>query len=213
MAKAMILVFLFAHMTKAQGAEATNSTIAKDAHSQEPPVGGDARKAEHHHHHHHAKDGLIYLIRHGEKDSHGCESATGLKRAANLYDVFKTKFSLPSYVFAYKYDGECQRCKQTVDPIAHKLGLSVDFTHGARQGEGKGFANAIKNEASKGKTVLVASEHNHIQYIANDIGVPKNEIPHWHGSDYDSVYVVTLSGDKASLVHKHQTKDVSEVVV
>jgi len=157
----------------------------------------------------------VYLIRHGEKDSKGCESSTGLKRAANMYDVFKSKFSLPSYVFAYKYSGsECQRCKQTVDPIAKKLGVSVDFDHGAHNckrewGSCTKFTSAIKKETSKGP-VLVASEHGHIQYLAHDLGVPKDDIPYWKGSDYDSVYVVTLSGDKATLQHKYQTKSSSE---
>jgi hypothetical protein len=161
----------------------------------------------------------VYLIRHGEKDSKGCESATGLKRADNMYDVFKAKFNLPSYVFAFKYSGsECQRCKQTVDPIAKKLGVSVDFTQGSHTcgrgwGECKTFAAAVKKEMSTGP-VLVAAEHGHIQYLANDLGVSKDDIPYWKGSDYDSVYVVTISGGRATLEHKYQTKKgLVEVVV
>jgi hypothetical protein len=161
---------------------------------------------------------IVYLIRHGEKDSKGCESSKGLKRADNMYSVFKSKFSLPAYVFAYKYDmGECQRCKQTVDPIAKKLGVSVDFTQGAKDckchwGECTSFAKAIEKETSKGP-VLVAAEHVHIKYIAYDLGVPKDKIPSWSNSDYDSVYVITISGGKASLKHEYQTKDSLEVIV
>jgi hypothetical protein len=161
---------------------------------------------------------IVYLIRHGEKDSEGCESPVGLKRADNMYNVFESRFSLPAYVFAYKYQqGVCQRCNQTVQPIAKKLGVSVDLDHGANDchmswGKCSGFAKAIQKETSKGP-VLVAAEHVHIQYIAYDLGVPKDTIPSWKSSDYDSVYVVTISGGSARLKHEYQTKDSFEVVV
>ena len=55
-------------------------------------------------------------------------------------------------------------------------------------------AEAIRNATLAGAaTVLVAWEHVNIQWLTADLGVPKAHIPNWKDSDYDSVYVLTLS--------------------
>jgi len=180
---------------------ASNSSVASVAES---------NSFDHFHH--------IYLIRHGEKKSNGCESATGMERAHNLYDVFKERFQIPSQLFAFKYHaGECQRCKETVEPIAKKLDVKVDFHHGDNDchmkfGECQKFADSVKRHASQG-VVLVVAEHRHMEYLVYDLGVPQHSIPHWHNSDYDSVFVVKISGDHATLEHKYQTQGSLEVVV
>lgn len=168
-------------------------------------VQGEAANLTHDH-----SSGTVYIIRHGEKDDHGCESSKGMDRANNMYNVFKSKFSVPKWVYAWKYDhGTCQRCEETAKPIAKKIGMSPDTHHGdsdCHSGSGKcqHFADAIKRRFSHSNPVLVVAEHCHIKYICEGLGVHEHDIPHWSDSDYDSVYVLKFSGGKVSLSHSHQ---------
>jgi len=85
-----------------------------------------------------ADPGVVYLIRHGEKTSLlGCLSAQGKARAAALPDVFSGRpsprhelFRAPAAVFANNYNDpvNCERCLETVTPIAQALGLAVNHT-------------------------------------------------------------------------------------
>ncbi|KAH8098430.1 hypothetical protein JL720_1373 [Aureococcus anophagefferens] len=52
-------------------------------------------------------------------------------------------------------------------------------------------AAAIK-EARAETVTLVAWEHENIQYLAADLGVPTKSIPDWKSDDYDSVYELTF---------------------
>ena len=168
--------------------------------------------------------GTVYFIRHGEKKSaKGCESSKGLKRADNMYSVFKSKFNVPDFVYAWKYGSadECERCEQTAKPIAKKIGMDPQMHHGEHDCQKKwggctAIADAIKKKLSDHKYVLFVSEHVHIQYIVHDLGVPKSQIPEWKSSDYDSVYKLKFSGSKVSFsVHKQgqSLEDEEDVLV
>ena len=96
----------------------------------------------------------IYIIRHGEKDSVlGCLSARGQARAQNLKKLFGDglAFRRPSAVFANLYDDplDCERCIQTVTPLADSLGLlvnssfSYDFWLGGNSGAAAAFAGTL----------------------------------------------------------------------
>lgn len=148
-------------------------------------------------------DSTVYIIRHGEKTwAAGCLSADGQARAGSLPTTFDglpstnhSTFSVPQALFAYHYDDaiDCERCRQTLSPISAKLNVSIDFDFGRASGNGKA-AEAIRNATLAGvATVLVAWEHVNIQWLTADLGVPKAQIPTWQDSDYDSVYVLTLS--------------------
>lgn len=148
-------------------------------------------------------DGTVYLIRHGEKDSDGCESSTGLQRGDNLYDCFASKFDVPEWVYAFKYNCDtCQRCEQTVHAISKAIGMSgPDMSYGAHDckrewGSCTSWADAIMSKLSKHPVVLVAAEHGHIQYLAHDLGVAKADIPDWPGKDYDTVLKLKFSNSK-----------------
>ena len=49
-----------------------------------------------------------------------------------------------------------------------------------------------------GSAVLAAWEHVNIQWLAEDLGVPKSKLPHWDDSNYDSVLVLGFD-DAAAL--------------
>jgi hypothetical protein len=73
------------------------------------------------------KDGSIYIIRHGEKNSKGDLSHTGQARARYIATIFPgSEFNKPSALFAGRYsDGEPQRTLHTIQPTADNLGLKV----------------------------------------------------------------------------------------
>merc|ERR1712217_836417 len=109
-------------------------------------------------------------------------------------------FGVPKAIFANWYDDpiDCERCLQTISPLADALRLDVDHTHGGNHpGKGPGDGNAgaalaIKRALrSTGGPVLAAWESANIHYLATELGVidaPKwqnNPLPFGH-DDYDS---------------------------
>ena len=78
--------------------------------------------------------------------------------------------------------------------ISRALRIPIDFDHGypSQLGGNSGAADAIRNASKTHRTILVAWEHVNIQYLTADLGVSKDKIPDWQGSDYDSVYVLEL---------------------
>merc|ERR1712178_639448 len=93
--------------------------------------------------------------------------------------------------------------------MGSKIGMSPDMHHGEHdchhgRGQCKGFADAIISRLSHSNPVLVVSEHEHIQYILEGLGMSSSSIPHWSNSDYDSVYVVEFFAGQISFTHSHQ---------
>merc|ERR1711871_498245 len=134
---------------------------------------------------------IVYLIRHGEKDSHGCLSHDGQKRSKNLVELFKDggKFSKPKSLYAYHYPlFTCQRCKQMLTPISQSLDKSIDFNYGSSPDKA---SDAMKKSLKDSKApVLAAWEHEHIHDLAKKLGA--KDVPKWKDSDYDTVYVLTF---------------------
>ena len=146
----------------------------------------------------------VYIIRHGEKTwALGCLNAQGQARANSLPSTFSgapsathATFLKPDKLFANHYDDpiDCERCKQTLQAISTALGQAIIFSYGHPSWEGGNSlaASAIRNASMTVSTVLVAWEHVNIQYLAADLGVPKAKIPTWPGSDFDTVYVLSM---------------------
>ena len=160
----------------------------------------------------------VYIIRHGEKNNLvGCLSDEGEARANSLNGVFNGQaspdhptFETPLAIFANRYEDpvDCERCKQTVLPIATALSLPVVFDYGYPlwvSGNSKSAA-AIKEAAAATPVVLVAWEHNNIKALAEYLGVAKADIPAWPSGDFDSDYSLTLDGEGTvvSFVHEAQ---------
>jgi len=158
--------------------------------------------------------GTLYIVRHGEKGSDGCENSKGMKRANNMYDVFRSKFQVPGYVYAYHYSSQCERAEQTATPIAKKIGMSgPDKHYGHHECSSSGcskFANAITSRLSKTSVVLAVLEHQKPKNLAEALGVHSSELPHWSYSDFDSVWELKFSGGKPSFSHHHQVGGTSE---
>ena len=158
-----------------------------------------------------AQPPAVYLIRHGEKVSHvGCLNQTGTARAAMLPKVFdgRSAFRVPDALFAYEYPNPiCQRCHQTLEPIAKAYHLSVGFQPGGLPGEDPATttaAAAIRHALLSYRTILVAWEHHQLPSLATAFGVPSESLPGaptdedvaggelWPASDFDTVYLLTF---------------------
>ena len=147
----------------------------------------------------------IYIIRHGEKKwSLGCLNGTGESRAKNLISVFNgSRFSTPRMIFANRYDDpiDCERCVQTVTPLAEHLSLRINNTYGyppwiGGNSKAAGVIKQVSMSLPTGSAVLAAWEHVNIQFLAQDLGVPKSEIPSWDGSNYGQyiccIYIIYI---------------------
>jgi hypothetical protein len=148
----------------------------------------------------------IYVIRHGEKKwALGCLSKMGEARANALPSIFNSvpsamheTFFVPDFVYANLYDDsiDCERCVETVTPLAFSLNKTVNESFGYSKKLGGNILAAQviiqRTAGAPGTVVLAAWEHINIQYFVEAMGVSKNQIPTWKGSDYDTVYVMTM---------------------
>jgi hypothetical protein len=151
----------------------------------------------------------VYIIRHGEKKwALGCLSDQGEARAHALPEIFNGRasprhatFATPDALFANHYDDpiDCERCKQTLEPISANLSLPIIFNYSfnPKLGGNQAAADAILQRAQQAASILVAWEHINIQYLAADLGVDRSLIPSWKDDDYDTVYVLTFVGGGA----------------
>jgi hypothetical protein len=165
----------------------------------------------------------IAFIRHGEKPEGGLGqlNCQGLNRALALPSVVAKSFGKPpDAIFAPNPsvqkddDGKPYyyvRPLATVEPTAITFGLPVDVSIGAFDTDRIG--TALENPIYRNKLILVAWEHKEIVIIARALlsshGADPSIVPRWHGDDFDSIYVVTISrdGDGAkatfALMHEH----------
>lgn len=153
----------------------------------------------------------IYVIRHGEKNlPWSCLNADGQARANALPTIFNGEnstnhetFEVPKEIFANRYDDpiDCERCIETVTPISKHLGLPINSTFGYPPwiGGNKGGAAAMKEHLAQTSPILTAWEHNNINFLAEDLGVPSSQLPHWSSTDFDTVYVVKFTASSGGV--------------
>ncbi|KAJ3318819.1 hypothetical protein HDV06_007000 [Boothiomyces sp. JEL0866] len=134
----------------------------------------------------------IYFIRHGEKDADSGDDldAQGYKRATCLASaVFagsKPAFKSPDTIIAQDPAQHSHRSYETVEPLAKKLGITVQ--DGVDRDDVQGAVDLINQNISNGaKTVLVAWEHQVLSDIASNFA---SDIPDYPGSHFDIIWVV-----------------------
>lgn len=155
----------------------------------------------------------IIFIRHGEKPAQGLGmlDCQGLNRALALPAVLRAKFAAPSFVFAadphdQKVDGDRAynylRPVLTVAPTAIQLGLPINSTFG--YADIAGLQAELALPAYRNAVVLVAWEHKQLEAMVKAMlarmGGSAHVVPSWKGSDFDSIYVLTVrrNGDQAT---------------
>ncbi len=166
----------------------------------------------------------IIFIRHAEKPALGLGqiNCQGLNRALALPAVLLARFGKPDFVFAAdphekKIDGDQSynyvRPLLTVAPTAVQAGLPINTAFGYDDIE------ALQQELAapryQNALVLVAWEHKKLEDMVKamlrDMGGQPGAVPHWKGSDFDSIYVVTVrrSEGKASASFRHEQQQLN----
>ncbi len=140
----------------------------------------------------------VIIIRHAEKPDKGDNlSCQGLNRAMQLPGVLVTQFGVPDYAYvpapSVGKTTKSGRMMQTIWPLAVKYNLTVNSKYDVDQ-----TSALAKNILKRSGTVLVIWEHNNIADIAAALGA-KTKSLNWPGSDYDTIWKITIKGSKAIL--------------
>jgi hypothetical protein len=164
------------------------------------------------------------FIRHGEKPDEGLGqlSCQGLNRALALPPVIAKSFGRPDYIYApdpsvsKKDAGELYdyvRPLATVEPTAIFFTLPVDTSFGFSDIIDLQAALEKRLSARRDTLILIAWEHKQIEALVKGFldahGGDPAVVPKWHGNDFDSIYVVTISrnGGAASFALKREGLD------
>jgi hypothetical protein len=142
-----------------------------------------------------AADGMqekIIFMRHGEKPDKGLGQldCQGFNRALALPKVLEAKFGKPSAIFA-------PNPLATIEPSAIYFGLPVNTAFG--YGEVDELKETLEQPAYRDATVFVAWEHHLIDLLIKKLmiahGGAEDSVPTWQNSDFDSLYIVTITWD------------------
>jgi len=159
----------------------------------------------------------LVFLRHGEKPDGGLGqlNCQGLNRAIDLSTLLPEKFGKADYVFAANptrnvEEGEFDnsysyiRPLMTISPSAIKLGLPVNINFSAN--DTSELADELLHDKYHNSVIYTAWSHGYlpelINKVAGDATGKKTTITEdWESSDYDSLYVLTLTwhNGKASL--------------
>jgi len=159
----------------------------------------------------------LVFLRHGEKPDGGLGqlNCQGLNRAIDLSTLLPEKFGKADYVFAANptrnvEEGEFDnsysyiRPLMTISPSAIKLGLPVNINFSAN--DTGDLADELLHDKYHNSVIYYAWSHGYlpelINKVAGDATGKKTTITEdWESSDYDSLYVLTLTwhNGKASL--------------
>ena len=159
----------------------------------------------------------LVFLRHGEKPAGGLGqlNCQGLNRAIDLATLLPEKFGKADYVFAANptrnvEEGELDnsysyiRPLMTISPSAIKLGLPVNINYSAN--DTSDLADELLDDKYHNSVIYTAWSHGYlpelINKVAGDATGKKMKITEdWESSDYDSLYVLTLTwhNGKASL--------------
>ncbi len=159
----------------------------------------------------------IVLLRHAEKPAAGLGQldCQGLNRALALPGVIARDFGRPTEIFApnpaeMKKDGGVAyayiRPLATIEPTAISLGMTVYVSIGVQ--DWQKLAHALDAPGRAGALVLVAWEHAGIVKLARALmrahGGDPGAVPEWDKRDYDSLYVLRITGSKIAFAHQQE---------
>ena len=164
-------------------------------------------------------DTSIIIVRHGEKTAQGLGqlSCRGLNRSLALASVLLSRYGNPVAIYApnpsvkkidmgvsYAY----VRPLATIEPLAIRAGLPVNVDFGMAETAKLAEALLARTEG----TQIVAWEHHLGEKLAKQLlaslGGNPMEVPNWGDSDFDSIYIIQVSGsDKnrhAKFLHENE---------
>jgi hypothetical protein len=159
----------------------------------------------------------LVFLRHAEKPEGGLGqlNCQGLNRAIDLATLLPDKFGKANYVFAANptrnvEEGELDnsysyiRPLMTISPSAIKLGLPVNINFSAN--DTSDLAEELLHDKYHNSVIYTAWSHGYLPELINKVageavGSKQKISEDWESSDYDSLYVLTLTwhNGKASL--------------
>ena len=150
-------------------------------------------------------DATIVIVRHGEKPAQGLGqlSCRGLNRSLALAPLLLSRYGKPAAIYApnpsaRKIDKGVSyayiRPLATIEPLAVQAGLPVNVDWGMT--DTSRLADALL--AGIDGTQIVAWEHHFAEKLAKRLlaesGGRPEEVPEWKDTDFDSIYVIQVSG-------------------
>lgn len=167
-------------------------------------------------------DGVQTLVfmRHAEKpaDGLGQLNCQGLNRAIDLATLLPQRYGKADYVFAADPSRQVEegadddaysyvRPLMTINPSAIKLGLPINLEYSAN--DTRALANELTDDKYHSSTIYTAWSHGYLPELINSVaskalGKKTTLTEDWSGSDFDSLYVLTLTwkDGKATLLSR-----------
>ncbi|CAI1091437.1 histidine phosphatase family protein [Serratia liquefaciens] len=152
-----------------------------------------------------AQETLIF-VRHGEKPANDSGQLTckGLNRALALPDVLLDRYGKPDFIFAAgpkeNKTGSSLRALSTIMPTAVRVGLPIGIQFHAD--DIAGLQQELLSDKYQNSRIFIAWEHKNLDKAVKNIvaarGGNASLVPEWPGSDFDSIFVVTLDQGKVS---------------
>ncbi|NWA22396.1 histidine phosphatase family protein [Serratia liquefaciens] len=152
-----------------------------------------------------AQETLIF-VRHGEKPANDSGQLTckGLNRALALPDVLLDRYGKPDFIFAAgpkeNKTGSSLRALSTIMPTAIRVGLPIGIQFHAD--DIAGLQQELLSDKYQNSRIFIAWEHKNLDKAVKNIvaarGGDASLVPEWPGSDFDSIFVVTLDQGKVS---------------
>jgi broad specificity phosphatase PhoE len=141
----------------------------------------------------------ILLMRHAEKTDDPMDqhlSPEGYARAAKLADYIPATFGIPQFLFATAISKHSIRPIETIEPLAAKIGVSIDSTY-ADQDYGA-LAYQLLSEpryADAGSLIVVCWHHGNIPSMARALKAPPGSYPDpWDAHVFNRILVMAYAG-------------------
>jgi broad specificity phosphatase PhoE len=141
--------------------------------------------------------GRILVMRHAEKSGDPLDphlSPAGVKRAQKLVTYIPETFGKPDYLFATLQSKHSNRPYETVEPLAKKLGLSIEDDF-ADQDYGALAHKLLHKDHFEGKTTVVCWHHGNIPPLCHSLGATSGQFPNpWPSLVFNLVLQIDFKG-------------------
>ena len=163
-------------------------------------------------------DTTIIIVRHGEKPAQGLGqlSCQGLNRALALPAVLLSRYGNPVAIYApnpaiKKIDHGISyayiRPLATIEPLAIRVGLPVNLDW-----EMADIAPLSEQLLTYTEGTLVVAWEHHLgetlaRHLLADLGGNPEEVPNWDNADFDSIFVLRVTGATQGKRHVTFTRE------
>ena len=144
----------------------------------------------------------VLLIRHGEEPDKGPTlNDRGRERAKALIKLFPERFPKPTALFAARTTKNSSRSVETLEPLSAALGLKIDDRFADTRYD-ELVLTLLSERQYAGGHVLICWHRETLPALASALGV--EHPPSWPSSRYDRIWLVRLTGTRATLTEASQ---------